>query len=241
MTFHYVWLLWSSAFLLAWGALWVAVPRYRGMMWRAGLVTAPFGFTEPLFVPAYWNPPSLFDLAQRTRFDIESLIFSFAIGGVGVVLYNVVTRRAWIDCARSQSLARHRWHAMALSSPVLVFAVLYPLPWNPIYPAIAAMALGAIAAAMCRPDLARKTVLGGGLFAAYYAAFMLGLLWSAPGYIERVWNLAALSGVRVVGIPLEELLFGFAFGMLWSSAYEHIAWRYTLRYSPDSMAASRLW
>lgn len=38
------------------------------------------GFTEPLFVPAYWNPPTLFDLAQRTGFDIESLIFTFAIG-----------------------------------------------------------------------------------------------------------------------------------------------------------------
>jgi hypothetical protein len=27
----------------------------------------------------YWAPPSLFSLAQKTGFDIESLIFSFAI------------------------------------------------------------------------------------------------------------------------------------------------------------------
>jgi hypothetical protein len=31
--------------------------------------------TEPLFVPDYWNPPSLFDLARRSGFDIESVIF----------------------------------------------------------------------------------------------------------------------------------------------------------------------
>lgn len=44
------------------------------------LATAFFGLTEPLFVPEYWNPPTLFDLAQRTGFDLESLIFCFGIG-----------------------------------------------------------------------------------------------------------------------------------------------------------------
>ena len=27
------------------------------------------------------------------------------------------------------------------------------------------------------------------------------------------------------GVPLEELLFGFTFGMYWASAYEHLTWR----------------
>ncbi len=46
------------------------------------------------------------------------------------------------------------------------------------------MTLGASAAAVCRPDLATKTLLGGLLFLAYYGVFMLALLWLAPGYIE---------------------------------------------------------
>jgi hypothetical protein len=87
------------------------------------------------------------------------------------------------------------------------------------------MGLGGLATVACRPDLKWKTVLGGILFAAYYAAFMGLLEWSAPGYLERVWNLAALSGVMVVGIPLEELLFGFAFGSYWSGVYEHLTWQ----------------
>lgn len=57
-------------------------------MWTVSLATAPFGLTEPLFVPEYWNPPTLFDLAQRTGFDLESLIFCFGIGGVSSVLYS---------------------------------------------------------------------------------------------------------------------------------------------------------
>ena len=85
MIYHYVWLGWSSAFLLPWLALYVTHPRLRRVMWRVSLATAVFGLTEPIWVPAYWNPPSLLELAGRTGFDIESLIFSFAIGGIGAV------------------------------------------------------------------------------------------------------------------------------------------------------------
>lgn len=94
MPYHYAWLVWASAFLLPWIVLYLANPLLRPVMWRASFATAVLGLSEPLFVPAYWNPPSLFELAQRTGFDIESLIFSFALGGVGVVLYNALTRTA---------------------------------------------------------------------------------------------------------------------------------------------------
>ena len=67
-----VWLVWSSAFLLPWLAAFVAFPHYRQPMVWASLCTAPLGLTEPLFVPAYWSPPSLLNLARTTGFDIES-------------------------------------------------------------------------------------------------------------------------------------------------------------------------
>ena len=66
-----------------------------------------------------------------------------------------------------------------------------------------------------------NTLVGGVLFLAIYTVFLLGLKWSAPGYIEQVWNLKALSGILIYGLPLEELLFGFAFGLFWTGIYEH--------------------
>lgn len=148
MNYHYVWLIWSSAFLVPWVLLYALYPRHRTTMWWTSVAMAPFGLTEPLFVPEYWNPPSLFELAYRTGFDIESIIFSFAIGGL--------------------------------------------------------------------------------LFLALYAIFLLGIKWSAPGYIEQVWNLGDLSGLAIYGLPLEELLFGFSFGLFWTGIYEHFAWRRTV-------------
>ncbi len=226
MKYHYVWLAWSVAFLVPWAVIYLVNARHRKVIWRTSLVTALFGLTEPIFVPSYWNPPSLFELAQRTRFDLESLIFSFAIGGIGCAIYETLTKRnlAPVGAAEKRS-ARHRLHRWALLAPLFLFVPLYFLPWNSIYPSLVSLLIGAIASVICRPDLLRKTLLGGLLFFGFYAHFMLGLLWSAPGYIEQVWNLRALSGILIAGIPLEELLFGIAFGMYWTSVYEHISWR----------------
>ncbi len=223
---HYVWFVWAAAFLVPWAALYLAFPNHRRTMLWASLYTAPFGLTEPLFVPRYWNPPSLFNLAARTGFDIESLLFTFASGGVSAVLYPVLARRGTQPVpAPERHQPSHRYHYKALISPFMAFPVLYLLPWNPIYPGIAAMLIGAVATMLCRPDLKTKIWVGGLLFLGYYVIFLIGLEWTAPGYIERVWNLAALSGVLVLGMPLEELLWGIAFGLYWSGVYEYFTWK----------------
>jgi len=221
----YVWPVWSVVFLLPWAGLFIAFPRHRRRMIWASVFTAPFGATEPLFVPSYWDPPSLFGLAQRTRFDLESFVFSFALGGVAAVLYNIATR---IDSRQipkdERDSHRHRFHYLAVAAPFVTFPILYAIPWNPIYAGIGAMLAGAVTTVACRPDLTRKTLIGGGLFLAYYAVLFLGIQLTAPGYVERVWKVADLSGLGVAGIPIEELLFACGFGMYWSSVYEHYGW-----------------
>jgi len=230
---HYVWLVWSSAFLLPWLAAYAAFPRHRKAMLWASLFTMPFGFTEPLFVPKYWDPPSLFDLAQRTGFDIESLIFSFGIGGIGAVLYNLLTGYEPTTLPPSERVgARHWLHTWALAVPFVSFPLLGLFHWNPMYPAIIAMTLGALATMFCRPDLAPKIGVGAILFLGFYTVFLLGLEWTAPpGYIERVWNLPALSGLKIAGLPIEELLFAAAFGAYWSGVYEHFTWNRVVGHS----------
>ena len=229
MKYHLVWLLWSLAFGAVWLVLFILNPDKRGAMWRTSAVTALFGVTEPLFIPRYWNPPSLFELAQRTGFDIESFIFAFAVGGIGMILYTTLTRHELMSVDNAhRNERRHRLHRIALFGPPILLVPGFVLPWNPIYPSLLALALGALAAVVCRPDLRKNTLLGGLLFLGLYASFMLGLRWFAPGYIEGVWNLPALSGVMIYGIPLEELLFGLTFGMYWSGVYEHLAWHRTV-------------
>jgi len=222
---QYVWLLWSSAFLIPWVLVYLAFPIHRQVMLWASVFTTPFGLSEPLFVPEYWLPPSLFNLAGNTGFDIESLIFCFGIGGMGAVFYNVLSGQVPREIGAAERLRPlHRHHYKALAAPFIMFPLLYFFPWNPIYPSIVAMFAGAVANILCRPDLKRKSWIGGLLFLVYYAIFLAGLEWSAPGYIERVWNLDALSGITSGFMPIEELLFAVFFGMYWSGVYEHFTW-----------------
>jgi len=195
------------------------------MLW-ASLLTMPFGLTEPLFVPAYWNPPSLFDLAHRTGFDIESLIFCFGIGGLSVVLYNPVFR---VELVRMPDMERHhrrhRFHIWTLLSPVILFPILVlSTAWNPIYTGSLSMFLAGLAALYCRPDLKVKIWVSGAMFTLFYFVYFFFLEIVSPGYVERVWNMSAISGVVLFRVPLEELMFAFTFGMLWSSYYEHLGW-----------------
>jgi len=223
---HYTWLIWSSLFLIPWGFLYFFFPLHRKAMWWVSVFTTPFGLTEPIFVPEYWAPPSLFDLAVRTGFDIESLVFCFGIGGVGAVLYNVLTGSHFGEVSDAdRRMPLHRHHRLAIAAPFIAFPVLYFLPWNPIYPALMAMITGSIATMLCRPDLKWKTWIGGFLFTGYYWIFVEGLEILSPGYVQRVWNLADLSGVLLLATPLEELVFAFTFGMYWAGVYEHFTWR----------------
>lgn len=168
--YAYVWLLWSSAFLVPWALVYAMAPAFRSRMLRVSLATSLLGLTEPIFVPEYWNPPSLFDLGRGTGFDLESLIFCFAIGGLGAFGYNALAGRALVPMAQHErSAARHRYHRLALAAPFVAFPPLYLLPWNPIYAGIAALAIGGIANVLCRPDLLRNTLTGGALFTGLYA------------------------------------------------------------------------
>ena len=191
------------------------------------LWTSLLGLTEPLFVTEYWSPPSLFNLALKIGFDIESLIFSFGIGGLAVVLYEKIfnTKHETVPLHVRHS-SRHRYHLWTIASaPVIFIVLLLATNLNPIYSAAIAMVAGGLFTWYCRPDLKRKMFASALIFLALYFVYFLTLIALYPGYVQRVWNLEAISGVLILGIPLEELMFALSFGFLWSSIYEHLTWR----------------
>lgn len=224
-----VWFGWTLAFLAAWSVVYISLPGKgsKREMLVVSLWTSLLGLTEPLFVPEYWNPPSLFDLAKTTGFDIESLIFCFAVGGLAVVLYERIFPVRHVKMTPEEiAEPRHRFHPLAILATPALFIVLALLTGlNPIYCGIVSLFFGGFLTWYCRPDLKVKMAASGLLFLGFYFVFFLLLIFSVPGYVQAVWNLPELSGIMIAGIPVEELLFAFSFGFFWSSIYEHLAWR----------------
>lgn len=217
------WLTFSLALLGAWLLVFTFRPRVRKEMFWVSLFTMPFGLTEPLFIPRYWNPPSLFNLAATTHFDVESLIFCFASGGIASVMYEAVFH-VQHQKLTGQKLASERrlLHKLAIIAPVPIFIVLdFSTSMNPIYSLSIAMFTAAIITLVFRPDLAKKVSISGLMFVSLYIVFFLCLTLVSPQFIDA-WNLSALTGIMIFNVPVEELIFAFTFGMLWSSFYEHI-------------------
>ncbi|MDO8460276.1 MAG: lycopene cyclase domain-containing protein [Nanoarchaeota archaeon] len=220
------WLIFSLILFGIWLILLILKKGVRKEMLLASIITMLFGLTEPLFVPEYWNPPSLFNLAAKTGFDIESLIFSFAIGGIGAVLYEFIFKSKHVKMNRKEIHSRrHKYHLLSLISPIIVFAPLFIFTsLNPIYSASIAMLIGGISTMFCRPDLKKKIFFSGILFLCLYFLFFLSFNIIYPNAVDSFWNISALTGILILGVPLEELIFAFTFGMLWSSYYEHLKW-----------------
>lgn len=116
------------------------------------------------------------------------------------------------------------FHRLATISPVIVFVPLYFLAGlNPIHSTSWALTVGGVASLLCRPDLKTAIRVGGLLFAVLYLAFFVSINLLFPVFKDS-WDLSALTGILILGVPLEELMFAFTFGMMWSSIYEHALW-----------------
>lgn len=226
---QYAWFIWSIILLVIWGAVYFLLntkDKKREML-IVSLWTSLAGLTEPLFVPEYWSPPSLFDLALRTGFDIESVLWAFGVGGIAVVIYERLFRTKHQQMPQSERHgSRHRFHFFAIAgAPVTLILFLALTDLNPIHAVIIALTAGGLFAWYCRPDLKKKMLASAGIFLGIYFVYFRTLVALFPGYVERVWNLGAISGVLIFGVPLEELLFALSFGFLWSSLYEHFTWQ----------------
>ena len=51
--------------------------------WWGSFACSLLGFSEPLYVPEYWTPPSVLSFH---RWDFESFLFCFSVGGIAAVL-----------------------------------------------------------------------------------------------------------------------------------------------------------
>lgn len=215
---QYVWLICSSFALVIWAIIFFSL-RNSGEkqkeMLAFSLWISLFGLTQPLWVPEYWHPPSLFNL--RSEFDIESIIYSFALGGIVVAVYRCLFP------AIVKPVKKHKYQLLSFFSvPVVFVFLLAAFKLNNMYSIIFAMAIGGLFSYFLRPDLRKRMFACAGGCTVMHFGFFLLLMAMFPGYVERFWNLNVLWGIFILGVPLEELVFAVFLGFLWPSIYEYV-------------------
>jgi hypothetical protein len=218
MLYYYGYFIGAIILALAWFLLFFSRKDLRRPMVFGSLLGLPFGFTEFMFVPEYWNPSSIFNLIGHIGFGFESLLFGFFVGGIASVIYEVINNDKVVKLKRD-----HRIHLFPyLLTFSLFFWFEFLFPDKSIYNLSVALILGAGVIFYLRKDLRVVIVSSGVFFVVVY--FLLFKIFDTliPNYISNIYTLENFLGINIWNIPIEEFMFAFSVGACWSTFYEYI-------------------
>lgn len=174
---------------------------------------------EKAIVPGFWNPDTLFNLGRITGgYSIEDVLYMFFTGGYVTAIYETFFRRRI-----GQNKVKPYPHlALKIGAVIAVFVGIAFQP-NLIWVLISFGFGSAIVIWIQRPDLIWQSVIGGLIYLGIYLA-MFSIVTNIifPNFLELYYNLHNLSGIMVLGSPLEEFLFAFSFGLSWSPMYKYM-------------------
>jgi hypothetical protein len=201
--------------LLFFGLLYFFRPEGRkAMRWTAAGM-APAGPLSEYWHRDYWQPLYLLEWRFGPwRFGVEDLLFSFAFAGLSAGVF------AWVKRRERQGGALF-WPLMAGRMALRVALVLILLGlgvegarWNSIYASMASFLLLSLLVLLRRPDLLLPALATGGIAAlgmwAFYAALFTQVF---PGIFSEWWRLEKVSGISLLGVPLEEPAWAFFGGL----------------------------
>ena len=153
---HY--LLGSLFLLLVWFLIFIWQKKLRREMLTASVIITPFALSEVFFVPGYWLP----DTIGNPKLSIEDFIFSFAVGGIIAVIYELfmkgkVKHQRLCNCFSGELL-----HGIILGlGVIIVFATYFLLKINFIYAVYLGLTVDIILMAFTRQDLIKKIIFSG--------------------------------------------------------------------------------
>ena len=181
---------------------------------------------EPFLLLDYWSPKYLLHHWFFNGYQMGSLedfLYGFFLGGIAAVIYEEVFGKRFIK--RRDRRYSWRWFTIpffVIGIPLFLFPIL-TFKINSMYAAFISICFCVAFSIYFRRDLLIDSLASGLLMGSIYLAIIL--LFSAlfPGILNAQWKLQNLSGIFILGIPIEEPAHAFALGALLGPFYEFFA------------------
>ena len=221
--FRYAYLVGSLSFVVAWGLLYLGFAGARRAMLWTSLLLAPAGpISQYWHLQDYWRPTHLVRVEIGTwRFGVEDYLFAFAFAGLASGLFEFQARARGLPAPGPFSwLMVYRMLGYGTLGLTLMAILASGLGWNSLYAGALALFLPAVLMIGSRGELWLLSLATASevavLFWLFYWALFVPLF---PGVIEAWWRLEDVSGLRLMGVPLEEPLWAFFGGLFGGPAY----------------------
>ena len=173
------------------------------------LITSYFWWTVD-----WWKPLTL----TGTKIGVEDFVMGFSSGGIMATIYEVIFKRGLYK----RKLYHHAEAALTillLLSQTTMWLFFY-VGLTSFWASTFAMLLVAFVIFFIRKDLIITSLLSGILMAIMSLVFYFVIIFISPTWISHTY-LGGISGIRIVGIPIEEFIFWFLAGLVFGPFYEY--------------------
>ncbi|HEY4505072.1 MAG TPA: lycopene cyclase domain-containing protein [Candidatus Paceibacterota bacterium] len=213
---QYVYLVALIPFCLIWISIFLARKDLRQEMLVMSIIVGLLGLATSYYwwTVDWWRPLNI----TGTRIGVEDFIIAFTSGGIMATLYEVVFKRG---------LYKRRLHHHASAGLTILLLLSQTTMWlfwgvglTSFWASTFAMLVTALVVVFVRKDLIATSLLSGILmvlvsFSFYLVILLLSKEWIAYTYLDGI------SGIRFIGIPIEELVFWFMSGLVFGPLYEY--------------------
>lgn len=208
----------TSAFF--WSIIFFTRKDLRKQMTITGLLFLPFFLIDKMLIPNYWQPRVLFDLYNKAGFSLESIIFMFTASGLFATLYEFVTKSKEKAAIIVKPSKRTLLFLIYIYSTFIILTS-FDLGIHLLSSLMPFVAI-IIFITIQRHDLLKPIIASSILGLGLYFASLLVFSYFLPNFFTETYNLENLWGISILGIHLEEILWGIYYPALMACAYEYL-------------------
>ncbi len=213
----YTYLLGSIIVLALWIGLFIHRKDVRKEMLFVSLFVAFSGLAlEGLLWTKDWRQP---ETITGTIIGIEDFIYGFAIAGIAAVIYEELFKRKLYK--RKKGKHDNKDIAISLTLMIATFSIsFFALKIHSFYSTELALSIATAYILAKRPDLTIDSIATGTILTIIGLLGFLILNAFSPGFVNNWYFLDKLSGILILGYPVEDLAWYFSSGMLLGPIYE---------------------
>lgn len=194
--------------LLLSGVLRAIRPTWRRATVTCGVLSMPLSLMALLLAPEYWKPKGVLELPVL----LEDFLFMFNVGATSWLSGSwAYGDRLMLGRVRNWAFVRRSLVTAAAS--LAAGAVLHCFGVKIGHSILVFWTLSAIALLLLRPDL-RGVMTAAATFGALYFTLAACVFAAAPDFASA-WNHANLLGWKLLGVPVDEIVWATGFGAVW--------------------------
>lgn len=220
ISFKFAYLLGTLAFGLVWLLIFIKRKDLRKEQLYMGALVGLAGFTEPLFYGSYWKPQFVFSL-PNINIGFESIFLCFFYGGIASTLYEFIFN----DVLKKTSRESQKERTLETLLSIFIGITVSLFSWsifkiNFIYATTFGLLSVGYTLTFFRKDLLVSGLVNGTImaFLSFIILYVFGRIF--PGIFDLWWRLDLLSGLKFLGVPVEEFIWHFSLGFGAGPMYE---------------------